>query len=257
MEREFNVLEYNDKSDELEADERFGYRSVHYLAKLRDSRAQLLEYKRFAGLVVEIQARTILQHAWAEIEHDVQYKARTALPAEVRRRFMSLAGMLEVADREFEAIQALNTDLRTHALESVARGDLGDVELTPEALQAYLDKRYGPDGRMKPWSYSWTVRLLRSVDLDTVAELDELIDGYDDDTISRLLFGSRQGQLTRLEHVVLAALGEKFIDAHPWNSEEGSWFGPRYRDHLQTLLANGINPRSESVAATNTADQAG
>jgi hypothetical protein len=40
----------------------------------------------------EIQVRTLLQHAWAEIEHDIQYKSPTAIPKEIRRRFMALAG---------------------------------------------------------------------------------------------------------------------------------------------------------------------
>jgi putative GTP pyrophosphokinase len=39
------------------------------------------------------------------MEHDIQYKSVAPIPASIRRRFMSLAGMLEIADREFEAIQ--------------------------------------------------------------------------------------------------------------------------------------------------------
>jgi ppGpp synthetase/RelA/SpoT-type nucleotidyltranferase len=49
--------------------------------------------------------RTILQHAWAEIEHDIQYKSARALPPALRRRLAALAGLLEIADREFQAIR--------------------------------------------------------------------------------------------------------------------------------------------------------
>ncbi len=73
--------------------------------KLAPQRALLPEYERSADSITEIQVRTVLQHAWAEIEHDIQYKSASVIPAEIRRRFMSLAGMLEIADRESQAIQ--------------------------------------------------------------------------------------------------------------------------------------------------------
>jgi hypothetical protein len=56
-------------------------------------------------LVAEIQVRTILQHAWAEIEHDTRYKAVDVAPTAIARRFVALAGLLEIADREFQALQ--------------------------------------------------------------------------------------------------------------------------------------------------------
>jgi hypothetical protein len=52
-------------------------------------------------LKFEIQVRSILQHAWAEIEHDLEYKSREAVPRQIRRRFARLSGLLELADAEF------------------------------------------------------------------------------------------------------------------------------------------------------------
>jgi len=75
---------------------RFGYRSLHYVCRLVSSHEPLLEQFSF-----EIQIRTILQHAWAEIEHDLGYKYPEAIPQPVRRRFSRLAGLLEIADAEF------------------------------------------------------------------------------------------------------------------------------------------------------------
>jgi putative GTP pyrophosphokinase len=65
--REFEVLEKADKSRLLEQEERLGYHSVHYLVKLRPNKAGLPEYSRFTDLIVEVQVRTVLQHAWAEV----------------------------------------------------------------------------------------------------------------------------------------------------------------------------------------------
>jgi putative GTP pyrophosphokinase len=106
LEYEF-IINWNlsvDKRTLLDPD-RFGYNSLHYIAKFKPSRIKLTEYQRFADYEFEIQIRSILQHAWAEIEHDIGYKSRQSVPSEIRRRFSRLAGLLEVADDEFIQIR--------------------------------------------------------------------------------------------------------------------------------------------------------
>lgn len=97
---EFSV----DKREVIDPD-RFGYLSLHYVVKLSKERAQLKEYERYSHLFCEIQIRSILQHAWAEIEHDLGYKSDLALPRNIKRRFYRLAGLLELADNEFDQLQ--------------------------------------------------------------------------------------------------------------------------------------------------------
>lgn len=82
----------------------FGYRSLHYVSRVG---GDLPERACF-----EMQVRTVLEHAWAEIEHDLGYKATEAIPLAVRRRLSRLAGLLELADQEFGAIR---TDLEAYA----------------------------------------------------------------------------------------------------------------------------------------------
>src|SRR2546421_334459 len=130
--KEFQIHERTDKSDILREEERFGYQSVHYVVSLKENRITLPEYRKYRDLVAEIQVRTILQHAWAEIEHDIQYKSVEAIPSSIRRRFMLLAGMLEIVDREFEAVQSEDEQLRQRARVSVQQGRLEDVEITPD-----------------------------------------------------------------------------------------------------------------------------
>jgi len=106
IDKNFVVLpQYSiDKRKFLDPD-RFGYLSLHYVVKLSDERARLPEYGRCEGLLCEIQMRSILQHAWAEIEHDLGYKSIIGVPKEIRRRFSRLAGLLELADEEFNNIR--------------------------------------------------------------------------------------------------------------------------------------------------------
>lgn len=106
IEKEFDIDRKNsvDKRTLLDPD-RFGYLSLHYVVKISPERLKFTEYKRFGTCTVEIQIRSILQHAWAEIEHDLGYKGKLAVPRDIRRRFSRLAGLLETADTEFIGIR--------------------------------------------------------------------------------------------------------------------------------------------------------
>src|SRR5258708_31765367 len=134
-----DVTALSDKGDDMRKKEKFCYQSVHYPVKLRANRTALPEYARFSGLVAEVQIRTVLQHAWAEIEHDIQYHSAEAIPAAIRRRVMSLAGILAIADREFQAIQNEDDRQRPAAHKSVELGRLTAVQITPHALHAYFE----------------------------------------------------------------------------------------------------------------------
>jgi putative GTP pyrophosphokinase len=232
LSEEFEVVERSNKGLELIEEERFGYQSIHYLVRVKPQRALLAEYERFSGAVVEVQVRTILQHAWAEIEHDIQYKSSKTIPSEIRRRFMALAGMLEIADREFQAIQDADKELEAHAKTMVQIGNLSGLEITPNTLKFFLDKTLGPDGRMSSWSYDWTTRLLKQLGFQDLGQVAEAIAPYDDHKLSITAEGTRQGQLTRFELMLLAALGQRYVERHPWR-ESGPWFEERQSRYLR------------------------
>ncbi len=238
IDRQFTIHERSDKGDELRQEERFGYQSVHYLVSLDAPRTALPEYARFGGYKTEIQVRTILQHAWAEIEHDIQYKSQATIPSSIRRRFMSIAGLLEIADREFQTIQEEDEALRRSARALVEQGHLEQVAITPDALKTFLDKKIGADGRMSAYSYDWTARLLLRLGFSNLKQVDVAITPFDDDRLSRIAYGSRLGQLTRFELQLLGAMGPEFISRHMWGGE--SWFGDRQRKILRDMVAAGI-----------------
>ncbi len=254
---EFQIVERSDKGAELIEEDRFGYQSVHYLVRLTPQRSRLPEYEPFARSIVEIQVRTILQHAWAEIEHDIQYKSASVIPAEVRRRFMALAGMLEVADREFQTIQDMDKRLTVEARSRVEGGQLREVEITPDALNAFLDKKIGPDGRISDFSYNWTARLLKKLGFRTLDQVDKCIRDYDDDMLSRIAIGSRQGQTTRFEYMLLAGMGENYIRRHIFSTEP--WYGKPDQERLERFRSQGVqvrdyDPMKEQAEPTSTSD---
>lgn len=138
VEREFSVDAANsiDKKTIMEPD-RFGYLSLHYVVSLTPERATLSEYKIFRGCKVEIQIRSALQHAWAEIEHDLGYKREGEIPRLIRRRFSRIAGLLELADYEFIGIR---NHLRTYAetVKTEIKRDANAVEINKDSIAALL-----------------------------------------------------------------------------------------------------------------------
>jgi ppGpp synthetase/RelA/SpoT-type nucleotidyltranferase len=106
VEADFDVdnARSTDRRASLEPD-RFGYLSLHYVCRHSVPRLSLPEWSAFKDQYFEIQIRSILQHSWAEIEHDLGYKSSAQIPAPVRRRFSRLAGLLEIADEEFAKIR--------------------------------------------------------------------------------------------------------------------------------------------------------
>ncbi|MBD3204357.1 hypothetical protein GF327_08755 [Candidatus Woesearchaeota archaeon] len=111
IEKEFEVVEVTDKKTAKKYDQ-FGYLSLHMLVKLPKDRTDFIEFSGLKDYVCEIQIRTILQEAWAEIEHYLNYKsAKEEKNKELLRKIFSLAGMFEVADCTFEDIHMGFSDL--------------------------------------------------------------------------------------------------------------------------------------------------
>lgn len=119
----------------LQEPSQFGYRSLHYVCRspsMGDATSPV------RGWPVEIQIRSVLQHAWAEVEHDLGYKSEAQVPVPVRRRFARLAGLLELADAEF---LALRKDMHRYEVElrSVESLSSESVGLDARSLQAVVD----------------------------------------------------------------------------------------------------------------------
>jgi ppGpp synthetase/RelA/SpoT-type nucleotidyltranferase len=116
IERSFQVDQENsvDVSQRLKPAE-FGYRSVHYIVSFKpgvfptrdvnvDIPEVLLDDETFPNRRAEVQVRTILEHAWADIAHDRTYKSSFRIPEKWEREFASVAAALESADRSFSRI---------------------------------------------------------------------------------------------------------------------------------------------------------
>lgn len=55
---------------------RYNYRSLHITIKPGEKRLKLVEYQNLRDIQCEIQFRSVLAHAWADVNHDLAYKHR-------------------------------------------------------------------------------------------------------------------------------------------------------------------------------------
>ena len=106
----------------------FGYLSLHYICS-----------KKGFPYRFEIQMRTVLQHAWANMNHDTGYKSGVEVPKEYLRNLSRLAGMLELVDEQFSIIRNDLTDYRRRVQALVASGNLADVPLDGDTFRSFLD----------------------------------------------------------------------------------------------------------------------
>ncbi|MFO7852649.1 MAG: RyR domain-containing protein [Bacteroidota bacterium] len=103
-----------DVSQRLKPSE-FGYRSVHYIISFKEGIfpnksvnveiPPLLSNDNNLNLKAEVQVRTILEHAWADLAHDLAYKSSFQIPVRWQREFAGVAAMLEGADKTFSRIK--------------------------------------------------------------------------------------------------------------------------------------------------------
>ncbi len=143
----FRVIEMIDKRPQADSGQ-FGYNSVHLLCDVQEtSRATLPEYVNFRRMPFEIQVRTILQEAWAEIEHQLVYKSNVAAPTDIRRLIARLSGALEIADEQFQAIYSRRQEYLKKLQASDISG-LRDEPLNVDSLQEVIRRRY-------PWAAGW------------------------------------------------------------------------------------------------------
>lgn len=113
-------------------------------------------------------------------------------------------------------------------------------------LKKFLDNYLGYDGRISAFTYEWVAGTVSRIGLKTIDEVMEAVAPYDDAELSQLLTGTRQGQTTRFEYMLLAAFGERYIRAHPYRNYAS--FRNQQQHFLRQLDAARI-PRREWAAS--------
>ncbi|MDR2192904.1 MAG: (p)ppGpp synthetase [Treponema sp.] len=99
----FTVIDIERKGSNYSYKE-FGYESIHLLVNIPEA---IVKKHSYSGCeVAEIQIRTILQDAWAEVEHELVYKAEfTPFDMPMKRKLAAINASLSLADTIFQEIR--------------------------------------------------------------------------------------------------------------------------------------------------------
>lgn len=99
----FDIIETEHKSRELTIRE-FGYDSIHLQILLPDD--VMAKSRAHEKMKVEVQLRTILQDAWAEVEHELIYKTSIdKVEDTIRRKMIAVNATLSLGDTIFQEIR--------------------------------------------------------------------------------------------------------------------------------------------------------
>ncbi len=136
----FEIDEENsmDKRLTIPADQ-FGYLSIHYVVSHKLDRLNLAENVKFKGMKAEVQVRTVLQHAWAVLDHKFRYGSPDDLPREVQRKLFRIGAQLEASDEDLTAVQRNIFKLRETYAKKMKSGNF-ETELNRESLKLFVQK---------------------------------------------------------------------------------------------------------------------
>ncbi|RJF97158.1 GTP pyrophosphokinase [Noviherbaspirillum saxi] len=208
------------RDEVIDHPELFDYQSVHYLVRATEG-TEVNGLSIPDGLPCEIQIRTLLQHAYAELVHDNIYKPTVQVPSSAKRLVARSMALMETTDVMF--CQAL------HELDQVT-ATVADLEQFANTLYAQICGKAANDvGSLETMEFIEAYR-----DLFASCNRAELYDFLQSGYAQRLRERSaRPGLFTKPMSVLVYWLGREHIVelVERWNF-------PAYRRDLQLILAD-------------------
>lgn len=251
LERLFEI-DWENSVDKRKAHEidSFGYLSLHYICRIPESAYHDPEHPEINKIRFEVQMRTVLQHAWANMNHDTGYKSGVEIPKVYLRNLSRLAGMLELVDDEFSRIRREISDYRRQVQSLVASGNLDEVPLDGDSFRSFLSihpftrltRRIASlnQAEIQDVDLSRFLPLLKELGFKTLGEVSNLIKDYSEAAYQIACF---QIGLTDIDILSTAVAPQNLCTAYILKNGGGR-IGLRFM--LDTL--NGPNESNEGMA---------
>jgi len=136
-------------------------------------------YDDLKKLNCEIQVRTVLQDAWAIIDHHLIYKRESDIPTKLQRKLNGLAGLFETADNQFDNIRRERDAYLEKVDESKDSGNFLKNELNLDTFISYLTWKF-PDYDLKFFENQPEIvyRDIRRYKQKTLQDIDNIVQKY-------------------------------------------------------------------------------
>lgn len=177
----------------------FGYMSIHYQVSLGDQHKGP-RYDALKDLSFEIQTRTVVMDAWANVSHYLDYKGASSVPEPLRRDFFALSGLFYVADQHFEMFAARSGEAQEEAKKDVQGPSKEGIDVNLDTTEAFLRERFPDREHSSRSGIAEFVNEIRAVGYDDISKLEKAIDHAES------VFGAYEQQREALMP------GERFTD---------------------------------------------
>lgn len=228
LRKHFDIDEKNsiNKADSLNHNQ-FGYTSRHVIC-LSSVRTQDIKIRTTLNtLKFEVQIRTVLEHGWAEVEHELVYKARTKTPDNIRRRFAASAASLELIETEFSRLRTFESDIIQERVGKVSSSNTEPLDrawMVAALQQAYpnrmtwnsnplLDNFYGGH-EIKILSF------LAANEIHTVGKWTSIITGRKFRDLIKKYAASKDITTDKINHLPMALLACSMLGSLPTSFED-------------------------------------
>lgn len=164
--KEFKILQEEDKADLLGLKE-FAYRSRHYILRINKKWTSAPNYRNLENLKAEVQVRTILMHAWAEIEHKLNYKSDSQVPDKFQRKLFRLSAKFEEADEQFEELKSGIENYKSNLKQKIKSTNSfnTDQDFNIETYRAFLNFHF-PEQEIEQFRVNHTFELYNEANYD-------------------------------------------------------------------------------------------
>ncbi len=165
--------------------------------------------EEYRGQRFEVQLRTVLQHAWAEFEHDIRFKGTHVDNAEISRAFTMASTLIELADQQFVNISDI---LKRMQSETDATGS--QEGLDANSIQLLLDRVLPAYPHSRAGQYEWLVEVLCANGFTTVSAVEQWFAEIDQRAmVAAMDYRFMPGQVRVVDDLLLNTFGEPYIEA--------------------------------------------
>lgn len=197
-----NFVVVEEKGKRSDEPDRFGYSAQHFLIRLREENTGA-RYEDLRNFTCEIQVRTVLQDAWAILDHHLRYKHESEIPQELRRAIHGLAGALETADDRFSEIAKKRSQYikRLQSRRTLSRTLLAEP-INRDSLGVFLQRKF-PEFVIQGKEDHFDI-VMASIDPSKFSTIRDLNKALDETTEERRHYADVELQQVALAHVALA-----------------------------------------------------